>query len=415
MADEHDIALAAERRRAVRALLARPLLHPEHDEFPLVRRHADWLKTWFANFLGYRLVVEAGFARLFKAGLGGGACRALTRSTGAAFTPRMYSYLTLAVAVLLTCAEQILLSQLVADVRAAAVEAGIDLGEVDRPVERRALGAALRQLVVWRVLVEEQGSVAGYADDGRAEALLTVDRDVAAHLLVTPLGRTETPEAFLQAAAAPGPGGARHAVRRRLAETPVVYLDDLTAAERAWLRREQRRDERSFSEYAGLQAELRAEGAALLDPDGELSDVEFPGTGTVAQAALLCVEALVAALRPVAAGARSPGSAPVIGVPVPEALLDTLLAGFVERHRRHWAGAYVNDQVLLREAVTELLVRMKLLAPAGRSVADAEDGEAVTAARAVDARQARGHAPPDGYVLLAAAARYAVAEKARDT
>ncbi|MEV0809100.1 TIGR02678 family protein [Micromonospora sp. NPDC050200] len=410
MADEHDIALAAERRRAVRALLAVPLLLPGHDEFPLVRRHADWLKTWFATFLGYRLVVEAGFARLFKAGLGPGAGRGLTRSTGAPFTPRMYSYLTLAVAVLLTSAEQILLSQLVADIRAAAVEAGIDLGDVDRPAQRRALGAALRQLVAWRVLVEEQGSVAGYADDGRAEALLTVDRDIAAHLLATPLSRADTPEGFLRSASAAGPGGARHAVRRRLVETPVVYVDDLTAAERAWLRREQRRDERSFAEYVGVQAELRAEGAALVDPDDDLSDIGFPGTGTVAQAALLCVEALVAALRPDAPTAR-PGATPVIGVPVPEGLLDDLLAGLVERHRRHWAGAYVDDAVLLREAVTGLLVQMRLMAPAGPTVADAEDDDAVAAARAVDARQGRGCTPPGGYVLLAAAARYAVLER----
>lgn len=410
MADEHDIALAAERRRAVRALLAEPLLRPDDDAFALVRRHADWLKTWFAAFLGYRLVVEAGFARLFKAGLGPGGGRTLTRPTGASFTPRMYAYLTLAVAVLVTSAEQVLLSQLVADVRAAAVEAGIDLGEVDRPVERRALGAALRQLVRWRVLVEEQGSVAGFADDGRTEALLTVDRDVAAHLLATPLGRTDSPDAFLAAASAAGPGGTRHAVRRRLVETPVVYVDDLTAAQRAWLRREQRREERSFAEYVGLQTELRTEGAALVDPDDELSEVAFPGTGTVAQAALLCVEALVAALRPDSARLR-PGSGPVVGVPVPEELFDTVLAGLVERHRRHWAGAYVDDPVLLREAVTGLLVQMRLLAPAGTTTADIEDDETVAAERAVDARRARGEVTPGGFVLLAAAARYAVRER----
>jgi uncharacterized protein (TIGR02678 family) len=307
--------------------------------------------------------------------------------------------------VLLTCAEQVLLSQLVADVRAAAVEAGLDLGDVDRPVDRRALGAALRQLVAWRALLEEQGSVAGYAEDSQAEALLTVDRDIVAHLVATPIGRAATPEEFVAQAAAPGPGGSRHAVRRRLVETPVVHLDDLTAAQRAWLRREQRRDERSFVEYTGLQAELRAEGAALFDPDDELTDAQFPGTGTVPQAALLTIEALVAELRPEATAGRL-----AVGVPVPDGLLDRVLAGLIDRHRRRWAGRYVDDPPALREAVADLLIRMGLLARAGATVADGESDDAVAAERAVDARAARGEAPDGGLVLLAVAARYATEE-----
>jgi uncharacterized protein (TIGR02678 family) len=217
MTDDHDLALSTERRRAIRGLLASPLLLPENDEFALVRRHAEWLRTWFGTFLGYRLVVEAGFARLFKPGLGPGRGRPLQRSTGP-FTPRMYAYVALSTAVLLTCPEQVLLSQLVADIRAAAVEAGIELGDAQRPAERRALGAALRQLVGWSALREDQGSVAGYADDDQAEALLTVDRDIVAHLLATPPGRTATPEEFVAHAAEPGQGGSRHRVRRRLIE-----------------------------------------------------------------------------------------------------------------------------------------------------------------------------------------------------
>ncbi|MEV4134017.1 TIGR02678 family protein [Dactylosporangium sp. NPDC049742] len=403
MADqhEHDIALAEERRRAVRALLGQPLLHPTHDEFPLVRRHADWLKSWFGQFLGYRLVVEAGFARLFKTGLPVGQGRPLLRPTGP-FTPRSYAYLTLTAAVLLTGPEQLLLSQLVADVRSAAVEAGIDLGDVDRPVERRALTTALRQLVRWRVLVEEQGTV----DGDQEEALLTVDRDLVTHLLAAPIGRAGSAEEFIAAAAAAGPGGARHAVRRRLVECPVVYVDDLTAKERVWLRKEQRRDERAFADYTGLHAELRAEGAALLDPDDELSDVDFPGTGTVAQAALLTVEALVRELAP----AVSRGGPLAVGVPVPDGLVERILAGLIERHSRRWAGSYTGNPTALSDAVVDLLTQLGLLGRAGATVADGESDEDVAAGRAVDARNARGDAPDGTLVLLAAAARYAVLE-----
>ncbi|RSM56560.1 TIGR02678 family protein [Actinoplanes sp. ATCC 53533] len=405
MADEHDIALATERRRAVRALLAEPLLLAGNDDFALVRRHADWLRSWFGNFLGYRLVVEAGFARLFKAGLGPGAGRPLLRPTGP-FTPRMYTYLTLTVAVLLTCPEQLLLSQLIADVRTAAVEAGIELGDALRPGERRALGAALRQLVSWTALREEQGSVAGYADDDQAEVLLTVDRDIVAHLVAVSPARADSAAQFIRYAADPGPGGARHAVRRRLTETPVTYLDDLAVAERAWLRREQRRDERSFAEYTGLQAELRAEGAALLDPDDSLTDVRFPGTGTVAQAALLAVSALVAELRP------DPGPL-VIGVPVPDGALDRILAELIERHRRRWAERFVADPPALREAVLELLTTMGLVARSAPTPADDESDDTVAAGRVVDARRARGDAPGGTLILLAAAARYATTEAVR--
>jgi uncharacterized protein (TIGR02678 family) len=406
VADDHDIALESERRRAIRALLAAPLLLPESDEFALVRRHAEWLRTWFGTFLGYRLVVEAGFARLFKPGLGPGRGRPLERSTGT-FTPRMYAYLALTSAVLLTCPEQVLLSQLVADVRAAAVEAGIELGDAQRPAERRALGAAFRQMVAWSAIREDQGTVAGYADDDQAEALLTVDRDIVVHLMANPPGRSSSPAEFIVQAADPGQGGSRHRVRRRLCEEPVLYIDDLTATDRVWLRREQRRDERSYLDYLGLQTELRAEGAALLDPDDSLSDVSFPGNGTVAQAALLLVGALVERLRPVT------GSL-VVGVPVPESVLDEILADLTTRHARRWAGQYVTDPVLLREAVVALLVSMGLMARSAPTVADTEPEESVAAAeRAVDARDARGGSPDGTLMLLAAAARYAPAETLR--
>ncbi|MEV6637866.1 TIGR02678 family protein [Actinoplanes sp. NPDC051470] len=406
MTDDHDIALDTERRRAIRALFAAPLLLPDSDDFALVRRHAEWLRTWFGTFLGYRLVVEAGFARLFKPGLGPGRGRALERPTGP-FTPRMYAYLALTTAVLLTCPEQVLLSQLVADIRAAAVEAGIDLGDVQRPAERRALGAALRQMVAWSALQEEQGSVAGYADDDQVEALLTVERDIVAHLMATPPGRAATPEEFVGHAADPGQGASRHRVRRRLCEEPVIYVDDLTATDRVWLRREQRRDERSYLDYLGLQAELRAEGAALLDPDEDLSDVAFPGNGTVAQAALLAVGTLAERLRP------DPGAL-TVGVPVAEALLDGILIELTARHARRWAAQYVADPVLLREAVVALLISMGLMARSAPTVADTESEESVIAVeRAVDARGLRGSAPDGTLILLAAAARYAPTETAR--
>lgn len=357
---EFDAELAAERRAAARLLLRHPLVTPAAfpHEFPLIRRHADWLVRQFHQVLGYRLVVEGRFARLHKAGPGPGAGRRLERAGGGAFTPRAYAYVALALSVLVTAPEQLLLSELVARTRAAAAEAGIDLGEPNRPAERRAMVAALRQLTEWRALREDEGSVDRYATaDGESEALLGVDREIARRLVSGPLTRAEDGAELIADAAEPGPGGARHRVRRLLAETPVVYLGELTDEERDWLRRERRNEQRLFEDFLGLDAEIRAEGAALVDPAGELTDLEFPGTGTVPHAALLLLERLLDGHTPSAEGPLP------IGVPVRRAAVEEILAELVTEHGAHWARAHVENPTLLFDAVTGLLGRMNLLVP----------------------------------------------------
>ncbi|WP_406329480.1 TIGR02678 family protein [Streptomyces sp. NBC_00203] len=414
----HDVALAAERRTAARLLLAHPLVTsdgPYSDSFPLIRRHADWLAQRFQQVFGYRLLVEASYARLFKAGLGPGSGHRLQRpSTGTPFTPRTYAYLALALSVLVTAPEQLLLSQLVADLRAAAVDAGIEIDDTGRQAERRTLAAALRQLVDWGVLTETEGQVSSVAEERGGEALLTVDREIARAVVAGPLGLSRDGADLVRRAADPGFGGPRTYVRRRLVETPVVHLDDLTGAEREWLRTRQRRESQAFSELLGLEAEIRAEGIALVDPDDELTDLNLPGTGTVAQAALLLVERLVDRLRPTDPGHPAVGGRLVIGVPVPDGLLSELLDELVEEYgrRSNWQRGLLDDRDALLAAVLDLLVRMRLMAPVGPVRADGHglpegyedtvpDGRPVT-----DVSGARA-AGSGGWVLLAAAARFA--------
>ena len=348
--------LAAERRTAIRLLLRHPLVtaatHP--DEFPLIRRHADELARQFGQVLGYRLTVEPGFARLHKAGLGHDAGRRLERGSGAPFTPRTYAYLTLALAALVTAPEQLLLSEVVARTRAAAAEAGIDLGEPNRVTERRALVAALKQLMTWRVLAEDEGSVDSYAGDGEADALLTIDREIARHLVSGPVSQAAAPHDLIERAADPGEAGPRHRVRRMLVETPVVYVDELTEEERDWLRRSQRREQRILEDFAGLRAEIRAEGVALIDSEQELTDTQFPGTGTVAWAALLLVGRLAAELTP-ANG--------TVGVPIPDGRAEEHLRLLTEQHRGAWSQELTSSPALLTDAVLDLLHRMRLIRP----------------------------------------------------
>ncbi|GAA5010938.1 TIGR02678 family protein [Actinopolymorpha pittospori] len=363
--------LAAERRIAARLLLKYPLVtrtsHPE--EFPLVRRHADDLVAQFRQLLGYRLVVEAGFARLHKAGLDRDAGHHLTRTSGSPFTPRTYAYLALALSALTTAPEQLLFSELLTHIRAAAAEAGIDLGDVNRAVEKRALVAALKQLTAWGILSEDEGSMESYVGDERAEALLTIDREIARRMISGPVGQATSAPDLIARAADPGPGGARHSVRRRLVETPVVYVDDLTDDERDWLRRNQRREQRIFEEALGLDTEIRAEGVALFDHAEELTDLDFPAAGTIGWLALLLLERLVTSLRP---------AEPTVSVPVPDDLIGELLDQLVERHGKAFAKELLDHPDQLRHAVLDRLRAMRLAAQG-----------------------------PSGWVLLAAAARYA--------
>jgi uncharacterized protein (TIGR02678 family) len=351
---------AAERQDALRLLLRHPLVTsdgPHADGFRLVRRHRDDLARDLRQLLGYRLVVEATFARLYKAGLGVGRPRPLRRPSGAAFSPRAYSYLALCCAVLLTSRHQVLLSALVDRVRHAAAEAGIDLGG-DSHADRRAFVAALRQLVAWGVLTEDDGTVGAYADDAGAEALLFVRRELVRHMLAVPLREVEHPDELVRLAAEPGVGtGARHRVRRLLVEEPAVLADDVDDESWAWLRQSQRREARTFAELFGLELEIRAEGVAAIDPRDELTDEAFPRGGTLGHAALLAISQLARRLGPEVL----PRDDVTSSVPVPPGLLDEVVGELLGRHGRRWRNEYVDHPERLPLDVEDLLVAMGLL------------------------------------------------------
>ena len=178
-------------------------------------------------------------------------------------------------------------------------------------------------------------------------------------------------------------------MRRRLVETPVVYRDDLDDEDRAWMAQYQRREETVLGDFLGATLEIRAEGIALFHP--ELTDREFPGSGTVAQAALLTVSDLANRLRP--SPVPNPRDALVVGVPIPDGLFEEILNGYVARHHRRWGQAWVEDTHALADEVRRLLADMHVIAPT-------DVAKAAT----------RGNGMPGGWVLLAAAARYVAEE-----
>lgn len=270
--------------RCARVLLKRPLLRtggPESDLLPLIYRHRATLAELFAGVLGYRLVVERRFARLYKSGPGHDPTRGEP-----SLTPRGYAYLALTLASLTGIGQQTLLSRLVTDIRSAANQADIVVSE--DLSELRAIASALRYLVSLGVLSETEGTVTG-----EEEALLTIDTTLLGQLVAGPLGVAATPTELVTLSARPGPRGVEHALRRRLVENPVTHYADLTDDEAAWLRKRARQESRLIERCFGLVTEVRLEGIAVTDPEDYLTDVSFPGQSTVARVASLALPELL--------------------------------------------------------------------------------------------------------------------------
>ncbi|MFI9011233.1 TIGR02678 family protein [Actinosynnema sp. NPDC053489] len=330
--------------RCARTLLRRPLLRadgPDGELLSLVYRHRAALQDLFARLLGYRLVVERRFARLYKSGPGADDSRGVL-----GMSPRGYAYVALTMAVLTGVGRQALLSRLVADVRAAAVEAGLTV--VDDVADRRALTAALRHLVSLGVLHETEGTV-----DVHTEALITVDTDLLGQLLTGPVGEASSPGRLVELAARPGPRGVEHAVRRKLVEDPVVLYADLPPEQAEWLRRNQRKETSLLETCFGLRTECRVEGVLAADPEDYLTDLYFPGTSTVARLALLALPELLDS-EPRAADGRH-----VVAVPALRAVCERL----VEDYPTAWSKQFTEDLDRLVAEVLELLRRMGLAVP----------------------------------------------------
>ena len=92
----------------------------------------------------------------------------------------------------------------------------------------------------------------------------------------------------------------RHRLTRRLLDEPVIYYDELTEAELAYLTSQRSALTKRISERTGLVAEIRAEGIAMVDPRDELTDVRMPEVGTEAgtKSSTLAVEAKLTARLP---------------------------------------------------------------------------------------------------------------------
>jgi uncharacterized protein (TIGR02678 family) len=253
--------------------------------------------------------------------------------------------------------EQILISTLIDQVRSDAASIGVEIG--DTLPERRALVSAIGHLIGWGVLSETDGTATGWGER-RDEALLTIHRAVLPHLLTRPMSGLSHPDELLDVDphVADQP---RRSLRRKLVENPLVRRDDLTEAERDVLSRERSELTRVLAEHFGLTVEVRAEGALAYDSTGSLTDVTFPGSGTVKQAALLLIAELIDLRRPTSGTtAALHDGRDVPGLTAGWHEVDAALARLSTQHGRAWGSTFVDQPDRLRDEVVALLTGLCL-------------------------------------------------------
>ncbi len=296
-----------EKERALRALLMRPLMTAGDPELELVRRHAEYLREWLLRETGWNLQVERQCARLYK--------RPATLDDVTRGLPEFdrdrYVLLCLACAVLERAESQITLRALGERLLEAAADPELAARgftyTLEGARERRSLVSICRLLLELGVLARVAGDEEAYVNQS-GDVLYDVHRRVLARLPAGTRGASliavtqpdldfdarlaalvdeyvpDTPESRRMAL--------RHRLARRLLDDPVLYHYELSADESEYLASQRGPMAYRLAQAVGLTAELRAEGLALVDPDGELSDKHLPAVGTEAHATLLVAEYL---------------------------------------------------------------------------------------------------------------------------
>ncbi|MGC4120175.1 MAG: TIGR02678 family protein [Myxococcales bacterium] len=355
----------------MRCLLMHPLLTargPFASELVLVRRHAAWLREWLASFPGWTLVVDPELARLCKTPADlADSTRAACDSGGEPFSRRRYVLACLALAALERSDRQTTLGNLAKEIELlcgaepALAQAGI-VFDLSLHEVRRDMVEVVRLLLSLQVLVRVQGEELQYLQD-KGDVLYTVQRPALASLLqVQRSPSTVEQTGFLQRLEAlavppvPATDEARNRKLRtslvqRLLDDPVVYYQDLTDEERAYLTGQRHLLLSEIEKATGLVPEIRREGIAMVDGRGDLSDAGFPDEGTDGHVALLLAEHLAERAN------RSPTSV------VPGAELEALVASLAKQHKSHWRkdASEPGAEVALTATALDRLAKLRLV------------------------------------------------------
>lgn len=368
--EQVEDATQTERTRAVRALLSRPLLTPDdasRTAFALVRRHAAYLREWCAHHAGWSLTVTPEVIRLRKTpGDFADATRpARDPASGSAFNRRRYVLLCLALAVLERSDRQTTLGRLAEQIIAAATDpaiaaAGLTFG-LSTQDERRELVHAVRLLLELGALKRVDGDEERYVRE-RADVLYNVVRPVLAVLLAAHRNPSlVSAEAFEDRLAAlvsepraETPDARNRQIRlrlvRRLLDDPVLYYHELDSEERAYFDRQRGHLLPELAHATRLEPEVRAEGVALADLDGDVTDLGLPEEGTEGHLILLLTTEFADRLR----------TDPLATLSYREIVART--AALIAEHRHHWRKDVTSPGAEQRYAdlVIDRLVSLRL-------------------------------------------------------
>lgn len=314
----------------IRQLLATPLITERSlpEAFDLVRRRREPIRQWFDYYCGWTLTVEPrlGYARLVKvrAAADPGRPARRLRSGRAPFDRRRYVLLCVVAAELL--AVPVTTIGLLADrvSRATAADEVVGVFDAAHRGERMAFVDVLRLLESFGVVEVVDGSTESFVDSSSAKVLYRVDATLLLRLLAAPIGPSQLAvpadevalrfEELLAAVSrerryGESPGAhsdhaprsevqrnlwLRHSVFRRVVDDPVLYFDDLTDDERAYLASPTGRQLlRKAADQGGFVLEEREEGVLFVDVDGIATDTRFPDdAGNAKIAALLLLDSM---------------------------------------------------------------------------------------------------------------------------
>ena len=381
-ADATDPLRLDDRRRALRALLRKPLLLADEPtdapDFARVRRHADDLREWFSRHAGWSLHITAEFARLCKTP---GDVRDATHPvvdirSDEPFTRRRYVLLCLALAALVRAERQTTLGRLADQISALwtqetiLAESGLTF-RMESHDDRRDLVQVIRRLLVWQVLRRVDGAEERFLQDRSYDVLYNVR-----HILLTRLLAARRAPSLVAANTFDAGLGAmveeplmdtdeqrnrliRLGLVRRLLDDPVVYYKDLTTEERFYLVRQRWHILGQLVEATGLVAEDRAEGFSLSDPFGDCSDLGMPEEGTDGHATILVAEFLAAQ--------RKDTEEPVVTL---GAIAD-FLAVKAQEHRRHWRreATVPGHEIEFAQKIVARLAGLGLVRSLGHAIA----------------------------------------------
>lgn len=399
LADVLDHQRDEERERALRVLLMRPLLAEGDPTLPLVRRHSQYLRDWFARETGWVLRVERGCARLYKRpAVAADATRGLP-----GFDRDRYVLLCLTCSVLERAELQITLRALGDRLLEAVSDPELEergfVFTLEPVRERRALVHICRFLLDHGVLSRVAGDEEAYVNKS-GDVLYDVNRRVLAALpastrgasfIAATMDASDAPaefdarlaaliEEYVPDSAEGRRAAARYRLARRLLDDPVTYYDELTDEEGHYLVTQRGPMSARLAQGAGLASELRTEGIALVDPDGDLTDERLPAVGTEAHATLLIAEYLARAeedsdsgnelLIPPYQDPREPEESAGSGLLHSYAELAAFLRDAADQYGRYWRKAAREPGAEMELAVqaVDRLERLKLVRRIGEAV-----------------------------------------------